>query len=117
MISFVQNATPTDTGSSTSAMISLVGVTTGNLLIVPIWSFFTHFSGFLQQNVISITDNMGNTYFPIPSVKGQWNQNVGPTQVQSSEIWYAKNVIGGSLTLTVTLDQTLDNIELQLAEF
>lgn len=95
MISFVQSTIDSNIGSSSTA--SLTGVVTGDTIIVGIGS---HSSA--TVTVTSITDSAGNTYIQAPSARA----SAGPASIMT-DIWYAKNVTGGSLTITTNFSSSI----------
>ena len=91
-ISFVQVKSTTQTSGTTVAIGYPVAQTAGNLNVVAVmW-------GDTTSTVSSVTDSKGNTYALA----------VGPTKGTglSSAIYYAKNIAGGSNTVTVKFNQT-----------
>src|SRR5262249_51621527 len=74
-------------------------VTSGNLIVVWVWY------NSAAQNIVSVTDTVGNAYAlavgPTTGTGGMagWRQ----------ELWYAKNVVGGSnLNVTATFSGTFN---------
>lgn len=102
-IAFVQ-ASQSISGTS----ITLNGVTSGNTVV-----FTDVFAGgSFPIHITGIIDNMGNMYH---QVSGAY---VGDTTVdEQSDIWYASNVIGGNLTLTISYGSTVTLSQLWLGEF
>jgi hypothetical protein len=101
-IAYVQ-ATQSTSGTS----ITINGVTTGNTLI-----FTAAFAGSsFPIHITGISDTL-NTY---SQATGAY---VGDTTVdQQSDIWYASNVTGGNLTLTISYDHSVTLAELWIGEF
>jgi hypothetical protein len=90
MIKYVQQATGLTTVSTGSTVTATwaANTTTGNLIVVAVGTNST------TTTVSSITDSQSNTYTKIDS------NTAGPGDV---EIWYAKNITGGTTpTITVT---------------
>jgi len=82
-------------GTNTNAVTFSSNVTIGNFILVAI----TQWSG----SVSSITDNKGNTYTPVTTA-----QHADPSS-DYVQLYYAKNVAGGSVTITAALSGTTDN--------
>ncbi|HKS96222.1 MAG TPA: IPT/TIG domain-containing protein [Terriglobia bacterium] len=103
-ISFVQVAAATpQTPSSTVSVAYKVAQTAGNLNIVVVgWNDTT-------SSVSSIIDTLGNAY----------TLAVGPTTASGARqsIYYAKNIKGGSNTVTVTFNQAAVAVDLRVLEY
>lgn len=101
-ISVVQSATVFVTGAG-SAAASLTGVTTGNMLL----AWLSAYPG--GTVTATCTDNQGNTYTQ------SYGQNDTGTGVMIFG-WYAKNVTGGSVTITVDPAGASSDITMVVAE-
>ena len=103
-ISFVQVAAATpQTASSTVSVAYKVAQTAGDLNIVVVgWNDTT-------SSVNSLTDTLGNTY----------SLAVGPTTASGARqsIYYAKNIKGGSNTVTVAFNQAAVAVDLRVLEY
>src|SRR5690349_8810264 len=103
-ISFVQVAAATpQTASSTVSVPYKVAQTAGDLNIVVVgWNDTT-------SSVNSLTDTLGNTY----------SLAVGPTTASGARqsIYYAKNIKGGSNTVTVAFNQAAVAVDLRVLEY
>ncbi len=91
-IAYVQSKSATLTSGSSEAIAFSAAQTAGNLNVVAVmW-------GDTTSTVTSVTDSKGNTYALA----------VGPTKATglTSAIYYAKNIAGGSNTVTVKFNQT-----------
>jgi len=93
------------TSSSPTHASALINVTTGNLIVVAVgW-------GTNPVDITSVTDTAGNTYISA----------VGPVSLPTSpfrtQIFYAKNVTGGDLTVTVTYSADVTSSRLGLHEY
>ena len=94
-LSLVQHQTATATASQNTLAVTVTALTAGNLVVVGV-------AGSSSESVNSIGDG-GNTYTQCASAKvteagGRW-----------TDLWYAKNVSGGSTTVTVTYSATTAN--------
>ena len=103
-IAFVQAkaATP-QTPASTVSVTYPLSQTAGNLNIVAVgWNDST-------SSVSSISDSRGNTY----------TLAIGPTTGTSlrQSIYYAKNILGGSNTVTVTFNQAASFVDVRVFEY
>lgn len=89
-------------GDTGAALVSRTymnnNVANGNLLLV-----FSHWDN--QTLTASVTDNAGNTYVPVSGPI-----NVG--SVARFQAWYAKDVVGGPIGVTVTYTGTTSSISL-----
>jgi hypothetical protein len=103
-ISFVQVAAATpQTASSTVSVAYKSAQTAGDLNIVVVgWNDTT-------SSVSSLTDTLGNTY----------SLAVGPTTASGARqsIYYAKNIKGGSNTVTATFNQAAVAVDLRVLEY
>jgi hypothetical protein len=103
-ISFVQVAAATpQTASSTVSVAYKSAQTAGDLNIVVVgWNDTT-------SSVTSLTDTLGNTY----------SLAVGPTTASGARqsIYYAKNIKGGSNTVTATFNQAAVAVDLRVLEY
>jgi len=77
--------------TATSCAVSVTGTNTGDVIILGLFVFDS-------TSVSSVTDTQGNTYAPITS--SPWTGGCG-TRVE--RLYYAKNIVGGADTITVTL--------------
>lgn len=101
-IAFVQGSETTGTG----LVLTLNGITSGNLLLVSVaWS-----STITTPSVTGITDNKGNTYIKAIAEPNTTNQ-------YDAEFWYAKNVIGGNITVTIVANTTTQEASNRILEF
>jgi len=100
-IAFVQGS-----NSTNSATVSLTGVASGNLLV-----FTSAVVGTVNPTVVSVVDTQLNTYTHIPAADGSGVAH------SETEIWYAKNVTGGSVTVTVVFSQVIAGGDIFLSEF
>ena len=105
-IMFVQVASgpPTIQASNTSVAVAYVNTqTAGNLnIVVAGW-------GDTTSSISSVTDSKGNTY----------TRAVGPTTntgLQES-VYYAKNIVGGSNTVTVKFNQAAAYLDVRILEY
>lgn len=89
-ISLIQKKTVYNTATATQNLTASFNatITAGNLIVVPINTYIS--------TVSSVTDNKGNTYSLIgsPAVNGS----------DRTYIYYAKNVVGGTVTVTVNFN-------------
>ncbi len=102
-ISFVQVTSKVATSGSSMAITYPAAQTAGNLNVVEVmW-------GDTTSAVSTVADNRGNTYALA----------VGPTKVTglTSAIYYAKNIAGGSTTVTVTFNQTAAYPNINILEY
>ena len=98
----VKSATPQGTSSSVSVTYS-AAQTAGNLNVVEVgWNDTT-------SSVSSVTDSRGNSYALA----------VGPTRGTglSQSIYYAKNIVGGSNTVTVTFSKAAAVVDIRALEY
>lgn len=77
-------------------------IVTGNFLAVCVGTYF-------NSATVTVTDNLGNTY----TQAGSYYDAGGNPR---SSIWYAKNIIGGACTITVT-QSTSTYLAAAVAEF
>src|SRR4029077_16855594 len=97
-----QSATPHPTSSSV-AVTYLASQTAGNLNVVEVgWNDTT-------SSVSTVTDNKGNSYLLA----------VGPTRGTglSQSIYYAKNIVGGANTVTVTFNKAAAVVDVRALEY
>jgi IPT/TIG domain len=103
-IRFVQvNAATPQTASSVVSVAYSTAQTGGNLNIVEIgWNDTT-------SSVSTVTDSRGNTY----------DLALGPTRGTglSQSIYYARNIVGGSNTVTVTFTKAAPAVDLRALEY
>jgi hypothetical protein len=102
-ISFVQVKSVTQTSGSSVAISYPVAQTAGDLNAVAVmW-------GDTTSTVSSVTDSKGNTYALA----------VGPTKATAltESIYYAKNIAGGSNTITVKFNQTASYPNVNVLEY
>jgi hypothetical protein len=102
-IRFVQAKSAVSASGSSVNIAYSVAQTTGNLNVVAVmW-------GDTTSTVSSVTDSKGNTYALA----------LGPNRVTglSSAIYYAKNIVGGSNTVTVTFNQTVSYPNVNVLEY
>ncbi len=103
VINFVQVKAATATSGSSLAIAMSAAQTAGNLNVVAVmW-------GDITSTVSSVTDSKGNIYALA----------VGPTRSSplSSAIYYAKNIVAGSNTVTVTFNQTASFPNVNVTEY
>jgi hypothetical protein len=105
-IKLVQAATGPSTiqASNTSVAVAYVhSQTAGDLNVVAVGCRDT------TSSIVSLTDSQGNTY----------TRAVGPTTTTGLQqsIYYAKNIIGGSNTVTVTFNQAAAYPDLRILEY
>jgi len=103
-IAFVQVNSATPPGLSTSVPVTFGLVqTAGNLNIVVVgWNDIT-------SNIVSVTDSMGNTYAQAAALV------TGSAERQA--IYYAKNIAGGSNTVTVVFNQAARIVDVRVLEY
>ena len=102
-IGFVQVKSATQASASSVAIAYPVAQTAGNLNVVAVmW-------GDTTSVVSSVTDSKGNTYAPA----------VGPSKANglTQSIYYAKNIVGGSNTVTVKFNQTASYPNINVLEY
>jgi hypothetical protein len=102
-ISFVQVKSTTQTSGTTVAIAYPAAQTAGNLNVVAVmW-------GDTTSTVSSVTDSKGNSYALA----------VGPTKATglTSAIYYAKNIAGGSNTVTVKFNQSAGYPNVNVLEY
>ena len=103
-IRFVQVKSATPQGASSSVAVTYSAAqTAGNLNVVEVgWNDTT-------SSVSSVTDSNGNSYALA----------VGPTRGTglSQSIYYAKNIVGGSNTVTVTFSKAAAIVDLRALEY
>ncbi len=102
-IAYVQGKSATQTSSASVAVTYAAAQTAGNLNVVAVmW-------GETTSAVSSVTDSKGNTYALA----------VGPTKGTglSSAIYYAKNIAGGSNTVTVSFNRTAGYPNVNVLEY
>ena len=103
-IAFVQVNAATPQSASTSVGVSYpLAQTAGNLNIVAVgWND-------TSSTVSSVTDSRGNTY----------TLAIGPTTGTGlrQSIYYAKNIAGGSNTVTVTFNQAAAYVDVRVLEY
>jgi RHS repeat-associated protein len=75
--------------ATSNAVTFSSNVTTGNTIVVGITRYLA--------NITSVTDNQGNTYTPV-------HTSIQPGTDFYVDMYYAKNVTGGSVTVTVAFD-------------
>ncbi len=90
----IQKTLNTVQSNSTNSVTLPGAVTTGDLIIVGITQYNAPLS--------TITDNLGNTYTPVAPAQ---HANASTDYAQ---LYYAKNVVGGSLTVTTTFSSNTD---------
>ncbi len=98
----VKSATPHPTSSSVAVTYS-AAQTAGNLNVVEVgWNDTT-------SSVSSVTDSRGNSYVLA----------VGPTRGTglSQSIYYAKNIVGGTNTVTVTFNKAAAVVDVRALEY
>jgi hypothetical protein len=103
-IAFVQVNSATPPGSNAAIMLSYnLPQTAGNLNIVVVgWNDIT-------SNIVSVTDSMGNTYAQAAALV------TGSAERQA--IYYAKNIAGGSNTVTVVFNQAARIVDVRVLEY
>jgi hypothetical protein len=100
---FVQVVSATPQSSPTSVAAAYAAQTAGNTNVVAIGFDNT------TSNIVSVTDTAGNTYLPAaPLTRG-----TGLSQA----IYYAKNINGGTPTVTVTFDSAAPFPDLRIMEY
>jgi hypothetical protein len=102
-IAYVQGKSGTQTSGSSVAVTYPAGQTSGDLNVVAVmW-------GDTTQAISSVTDSKGNTYAVA----------AGPTKGTglSSAIYYAKNIAGGSNTVTVKFNGTASFPNMNVLEY
>jgi hypothetical protein len=105
-ISFVQVSSGPSTIQSSNSLVSVTygnAQTAGDLNIVVVgWGDNT-------STISSVTDSLGNTY----------SRAVGPTSTRGLQqsIYYAKNIAGGSNTVTVTFNQAAAYPDVRILEY
>ncbi len=102
--SSVQNRAQFSSGSATTIGVTPAGaLTTGDLVVVAVaWGD--------QSSTAAVTDTRGNTYTPI----GSPVPYAGSRRVQ---LFYARNAIGGTATVTATFSAAVGNRWIAVAEF
>ena len=91
-IVLVQSSLQSNTsGNSTQGTCTLT-VTSGNTLVVIVTTFFN------ASVTATITDSLGNSY-----TNATGYANGGTSNTVNLSAWYARNIAGGSCTLTVNL--------------
>jgi hypothetical protein len=91
--------------NTTSYIVNIAGTTAGDLVVVTLgWDPDS-------VNVLSIVDSAGNPYIQASSAR------TGHAFIQSSDIWYSKNVLGGATTVTITMDSTYVHFVASVYEF
>lgn len=107
-IAHVQSSAVTGTGATTSVARAFSGlVAAGNLIVVAVsWG-----SASVVESC-TVSDNLGNTYTRLTNC-----DQVDATNQQQIAVFYAKNVVGGSCTVTATFAGSRDNNGIVIAEY
>ena len=103
-ITFVQQTSATPQTPQTSQAVSYtLPQATGNLNVVVVgWDNVT-------SNVSAVTDSAGNAYAVAAPVTRSSNN--------SQAVYYAKNIVGGANTVTVTFDAPTPYVDVRIAEY
>jgi hypothetical protein len=95
-------------GTTPTYTVSITPTLAGNLLVVVI-----HIDeGVVDVAITSITDNVGNTYAQCTGAYSE-DDNI----FHAMDIWYAKDIVAGATTLTITTDDTGSFADADVLEF
>lgn len=108
-VSFVQNAAAINGGQAQTRAVTLTGTVAGNLVIVGIgWCDDASCATALGTTISSVTSSNSGSGETCAQATGAYIDNVF-----SADIWYCKNIVGGSDTITVTTSSATNSYYIQ----
>jgi hypothetical protein len=96
-------------GTFPGTVCTIPATTAGNLLVVG-WQIGGGAN--TSTSITAISDNVGNSYVEAGAAK-----SIDSSAGSANDIWYAKNIAGGSTSLTITTSATVNNAGLMIWEF